>query len=639
MPVTETDDTAPHWGRQLGAADLVDRLLSGAPVGFALYDREHRYVRVNELLARVDGVPTAERIGRTPREVLGELGAVIEERIAQVLATEQPILYEDVVIESPGGGEPSFWTTSWYPAPAEDGSIGGVAVIALEVTARRHAEQLLQRSEERYRALVESSATDVWRADPEGYLVDDLPAWRAVTGQIEQDLLGIGWLGGIHPEDRTRARDTWAESVRGVVPYVCEFRIGPEGGPWRTMVMRGLPIVSGDEVIEWVGTTLDVTDFRSAERERWDSYHRLRAAALTLQQSILPEQTWQPEEVDVRARYVPGVEGTEVGGDWYDVIELGAGRIGLVIGDVMGRGIRAAAVMGQLRTAVRAYSRLDLPPGELLALLDGLVAELADGQIVTCAYAVYEPSNGMLHIANAGHVPPLVVRPDGSVLTLDGLVGAPLGVEVGVYAEEHLSIAPGSVLAMYTDGLVESRGEDIDDGIARLADALRDRWPDLGARCGGVLERLGRAAGSGDDVALLLVSVPEDGDVRTNSATVAVPRGIQSVGHVRQASAVRLAEWGLDDETTASALLVLNEMVTNAQVHGRAPVELLLRRTPSRLYVEVVDGSSQLPRRRLATRDDEGGRGLQMVAELSERWGVRPVDEGKAVWAAIVLPG
>jgi anti-sigma regulatory factor (Ser/Thr protein kinase) len=384
------------------------------------------------------------------------------------------------------------------------------------------------------------------------------------------------------------------------------------------------------------GTTVGIKDFGATEAARAEAFSLLRAEALTLQRSILPEDTFQPEELEVSARYVPGVEGTEVGGDWYDVIPLGAGRVGLVIGDVMGRGMRAAAVMGQLRTAVRAYSRLDIPPAELLGLLDGLVAELKDEQIVTCTYAVYDPATRVMTMANAGHVPPIVVGPDRRARTVPAKVGAPLGVGIGVFTEFQLTIEPGTALVLYTDGLVESREVDIDSGIAALIGVFEQAIDDMERHCDAVLDQLGRAEGHDDDVALLVVRLPvtvEGSEVER----LAVPRGVRSVRRARLFCGSLFLRWQLAREVADSARLVVNELVTNALLHGREPVELVLRRTATMLYVEVFDGSGQLPRRRLAATADERGRGLHLVASLSQRWGVRPVGEGKAVWVAMSL--
>ncbi len=385
------------------------------------------------------------------------------------------------------------------------------------------------------------------------------------------------------------------------------------------------------------GHELGISDTEAIEAARAEAFSLLRAEALTLQRSILPEDTFQPEELEVCARYLPGVEGTEVGGDWYDVIPLGAGRVGLVIGDVMGRGVRAAAVMGQLRTAIRAYSRLDIPPAELLGLLDGLVAELKDEQIVTCMYAVFDPATKVMTLASAGHLPPILVRPDRPAILVPSKVGAPLGVGLGVFTEHQISLEPGALLAFYTDGLVERRGVDIDAGITACMGVLEQPADDLDQWCEAVLGRLGPSDGQDDDVALLLVRLPCTDAAIDGVERMEVPRGIRSVRHARRWCLGLFLRWHLSREVADAARLVVNELVSNALLHGRGPIELVLRRTATMLYVEVFDASGHMPRRRLASTDDEGGRGLHLVASLSQRWGVRPAGDGKSVWVAMSL--
>ncbi|MBZ4323050.1 PP2C family protein-serine/threonine phosphatase, partial [Streptomyces huiliensis] len=212
----------------------------------------------------------------------------------------------------------------------------------------------------------------------------------------------------------------------------------------------------------------DVTDqVEAAERLR-TSERRQREAAVTLQRSLLPQELEQPDDLRVAATYQPGGRDTAVGGDWYDVITLGAGRTALVIGDVMGRGVRAAAVMGQLRTAVRAYARLDLPPHEVLQLLDGLAAEIDATQIATCVYAVHDPNEGRLVYASAGHLPILVRDPEGTVHRAAEPTGPPLGTGGWLHTSGSVPLSPGCSAVLYTDGLVERRDEDIDEGVAAL---------------------------------------------------------------------------------------------------------------------------------------------------------------------------
>jgi serine phosphatase RsbU (regulator of sigma subunit) len=225
-----------------------------------------------------------------------------------------------------------------------------------------------------------------------------------------------------------------------------------------------------------------------------------------LQSSLLPEDTFDLSDLEVATYYQAGVEGTQVGGDWYDVIRLTDGRTALVIGDVMGRGVRAASVMGQLRTAIRAYARIGLPPDELMASLDSLVQDLFPEQVVTCIYGVFDPADSVLRFVNAGHLPPLVARPDGTCTRLVAPTHPPLGVGRPFEDVHRIDLATGFDVLLYTDGLVERRGEDIDHGIETLRMAVAD----LDVPLNEVPEQLVKTCltdGPNDDVAVLVARV------------------------------------------------------------------------------------------------------------------------------------
>ncbi|WP_020574397.1 SpoIIE family protein phosphatase [Actinopolymorpha alba] len=243
---------------------------------------------------------------------------------------------------------------------------------------------------------------------------------------------------------------------------------------------------------------------RRLARNLQDSERRQRRAALTLQRSLLPAWTHQPAELEVATRYFPGAEEAEVGGDWYDVIPIAAGRTALVIGDVMGRGLRAATLMGQVRTAVRAYARQDLPPKEILDLLDGVVGDLGEAEIVTSVYAVFDRVRRTLTYASAGHLPILVVNRAGRARRLDHEAGLPLGVGTCAAPEHVVTVPEGTMVAFYTDGLVEHRQRDVDAGIDELVDALAKASGTLEGMCDQVIDALRPPAGYDDDVALLL---------------------------------------------------------------------------------------------------------------------------------------
>jgi len=386
----------------------------------------------------------------------------------------------------------------------------------------------------------------------------------------------------------------------------------------------------------------DVTDqVEAAERLR-ASERRQREAAVTLQRSLLPQELEQPDDLRVAATYQPGGTEAAVGGDWYDVITLGAGRTALVIGDVMGRGVRAAAVMGQLRTAVRAYARLDLPPHEVLQLLDGLAAEIDSSQIATCVYAVHDPNEGLLHYASAGH-PPIIVRDDdGAVQRAPDPTGPPLGTGGWVHTSCSLPLTPGSSAVLYTDGLVERRDADIDTGVATLERAFAGATGSPEIVCDRLLRSLGITAEHDDDVAVLVLQHPArtgpDAELFHNAA-LELLGGTEAAPRARAFASGVLSSWRFPTELQDLGVLAASELVANSLQHGTPPMRLRLRRTDRRLIVEVTDGDEHLPRRRRAEPADEAGRGISIVATIASAWGSRRTPGGgKSVWCEFALP-
>lgn len=268
--------------------------------------------------------------------------------------------------------------------------------------------------------------------------------------------------------------------------------------------------VSGEEPSGVLIYAAEVTDQVASAGRLRESERRQREAAVTLQRSLLPQKLDQPADLCVAATYQPGGADAAVGGDWYDVIGIDGGRTALVIGDVMGRGLRAAAVMGQLRTAVRAYARLDLPPHQVMGLLDGLAMEIDSNQIATCTYAVWDPSTHTLTYASAGHLPLLLRSPDGTVLRGEEQNGPPLGTGGGTHVSHTLRLLPGTTGVLYTDGLVERRDEDIDHGLDLLARTLAGAGGAPEIVCARLLRAMGVSADHDDDVAVLTFQLPLD---------------------------------------------------------------------------------------------------------------------------------
>ncbi|EFE68553.1 magnesium or manganese-dependent protein phosphatase [Streptomyces viridosporus ATCC 14672] len=386
----------------------------------------------------------------------------------------------------------------------------------------------------------------------------------------------------------------------------------------------------------------DVTDHAEAAARLRASERRQRETAVTLQRSLLPQKLEQPDDLRIAATYHPGGTEAAVGGDWYDVITLGGGRTALVIGDVMGRGVRAAAVMGQLRTAVRAYARLDLPPHEVLQLLDGLATEIDANQIATCAYAVHDPNEGRLVYASAGHLPILVRDEDGTVRRADEPTGPPLGTGGWIHASGSIPLGPGSTAVLYTDGLVERRNEDLDEGIAALERALAGATGTPQVVCDRLVRSAGVTPDHDDDVAVLVLQHPArtgpESELFRNAA-LELLGGVEAAPRARAFASGVLTSWRFPPDLHDLGVLAASELVANSLQHGTPPMRLRLRRTDRRLIVEVTDGDDHLPRRRRAEPGDESGRGIAIVATIASNWGSRRTPGGgKAVWCEFALP-
>ncbi|MEU7137318.1 SpoIIE family protein phosphatase [Streptomyces sp. NPDC046261] len=365
-------------------------------------------------------------------------------------------------------------------------------------------------------------------------------------------------------------------------------------------------------------------------------FTREHAMAVTLQHSLLPRGLPEQDALDIAYRYLPAQAG--VGGDWFDVIPLPGARVALVVGDVVGHGLHAAATMGRLRTAVQNFSTLDLPPDELLGHLDELVgridqeADAANEEATiagaTCLYAIYDPSTGICSLARAGHPLPALVRPDGSVEFPELPAGPPLGLGGLPFEAAELRLPEGSNLVLFTDGLIEDRRRDIDAGLRILHETLAQAGRDPQETCEAVLEAL-LPARQTDDIALLVARTRVLADDQT--AEWELPSDPAVVAGARADITAQLSRWGLE-EAAFTTELVISELITNAIRHASGPIRVRLLRDRA-LICEVSDTSSTSPHLRYAADEDEGGRGLFLVAQLAERWGTRYTPGGKVIWA------
>ncbi|MFB4299498.1 SpoIIE family protein phosphatase [Actinomadura sp. NTSP31] len=448
------------------------------------------------------------------------------------------------------------------------------------------------------------------------------------------------------------------------LPHVDAEAAGDIGDKWRrrpagdllagvSMVL--LPMIASDTLLGFIACTR-IPGFRKFDAydveigmefaaraaiviDNARQFSRERSTALALQRSLLPLRLSAPSSVEVRHRYLPGSKLVEVGGDWYESIALPGARVALIVGDVAGHGVRAAVTMGRLRTALHTLANLELPPADALHVMHELMIELGEQEphFATCVYAVYDATTGTIEIASAGHLPPLLAGPSGDTEYLTVPPAPPLGVAGGAAIESReFTVEDGSLFVIYTDGLVENRGRDIDDGLARLKGIFGPGAVDR------PMEDLAKATLAGvyadqhrDDIAVLIARlrrIPEDKFVSWT-----LPADPAAVRRARGLVRTQLAVWGLEELDYTTELLA-SELITNALRYAPGPIELrlLFERT---LVCEVLDRSAALPRLRRAEDDDENGRGLLVVSQLAHRWGTRRTAAGKVVWCEQIVPG
>ncbi|MFF4261900.1 SpoIIE family protein phosphatase [Streptomyces virginiae] len=538
-------------------------LFTQSPIGLATLGTDLRFLRVNDALARMNGVSAAEHLGKRLTEVVpGVNAAALESTMRQVLDQGTAVVDVRRTGRTPADPENDrTWSCSY--APLLDGSGRALGVIAslIDITEGQQAQADAERARHRFALLAEAgtrigTTLDLHQTAQE--IVDVLVPQLADSADVQLLEAVLGPDEGPVPTASTRGvlrrlaahfPDPTAPTAKLTAGQTFQIPMGTtyeqvisEGRPMnlyladipalitspraealRTYLAtlgsaRLVPLVARGTVLGAVAVT------RTRAREPFDEedsvlvdelvaraalnidnarmYTLQRQAALTLQRSLTNHALPEVTGLELTGRYLPASD-HDVGGDWYDVIPLPGGRTGLVIGDVMGHGIHAAAVMGQLRTAVRTLARHDVPPAELLRSLDAVVAELGEDEMATCVYAVHDEATGACVIARAGHPPPAVVTPDGNITFLDGPPGTPLGTGGQDFRTEELRLPPGSLLVLYTDGLIEARDRDLDQGMAQLAGALQRVDQPLEELCDGILRRLLPCAQQ-DDVAVLL---------------------------------------------------------------------------------------------------------------------------------------
>jgi serine phosphatase RsbU (regulator of sigma subunit)/anti-sigma regulatory factor (Ser/Thr protein kinase) len=388
---------------------------------------------------------------------------------------------------------------------------------------------------------------------------------------------------------------------------------------------------------------LDRARLYEAERTaRFDlsrSVAELIDVSTTLQRSLLPRELPRIEQVTVAVRYLPGAAHAQVGGDWYDVVATPGGGATLVVGDVQGHSLAAAAVMGQLRTALHAYLSEGHHPDVALARANLLMSQLDPSVLATCAIFALDPQTGSARIVRAGHPLPVLRRSTGQVCEVAVEGGVPLGVvDQAVWPVTTITLEAGDRLLLYTDGLIERRDADLDEGVAQLLDAVATAVPGRDAEqgCDDILAVLGHDLT--DDVALLVCDYAGPVEGRA-AATVTLPADLAAIGNARAFATATLDRWGLS-RLSDTVRLLASELVTNALIHTDGPATLELRRDGGTVRLRVTDADTRPPQLREDAEPDlesDSGRGMVLVEALSSTWGVEPSGSGKTVWADVDL--
>ncbi|WEO93809.1 SpoIIE family protein phosphatase [Streptomyces sp. FXJ1.172] len=689
----------PLTGREPPAADdpLAEAGLVQSPCALAVYDEKLRLRRMNDAMAEVVGLSEERVRGLRVAEIGGRpQSEELEQAMLQVLISGTA---QDVQTFTRTGGEDRAhaWLARMAPVNDREGRVRGVCLAAHDITDNYRARQRLQLVNE---ASVRIGSTlDVTRTAQEladvcvpalaDFVTVDLLdphehggeppagitapvllrriAHRSVHPQVPEAVIGPGQA------EEYPAGSPQADSLTAGHAIVASVAEGDMDAwlTWHTARarrVREFGMHSSMSVpIRARGLTLGVAVFTRHQRpeaftaddvllaeeitaraavciDNARRYSRERETALALQRSLLPRTLPRTAALEVASRYLPAARAAGVGGDWFDVIPLSGMRVAMVVGDVVGHGVEASATMGRLRTAVRTLADIDLAPDELLTHLNDLVVRLSEesgvdggpGEVgATCLYAVYDPVSRCCTLARAGHPPPVLLQPGGAPRAVDLPAGPPLGLGGLPFESTEVELPEGAVLALYTDGLVWSRQREDPDTIrARLYAALGACADPLDATCDRVLRTLLPPGGAADDVALLLARTR--GLPASQVATWNIPADPALVAPIRKQVVEQLDTWRLS-EASFTAELVVSELVTNAIRYGAHPIRLRLIHDAATLICEVSDTNHTAPHLRRAKTFDEGGRGLLLVAQLTQRWGSRHTPEGKTIWAELSL--
>ena len=564
-----------HAARRIrGSSAVWDGLFARSPVGIAVLDTQLRFLQVNPALEAMNGLTESAHVGRRLAEVLPEVNAgEMEEAMRRVLDSGEPVLDRRRTGRTPADPEHDrVWSCSYVRVEDPGGRPIGVIASLLDITeqqrdhtdaeAGRRRLALLSEASSRIGASFDLERTAQELADLAVPHLADAVTVDVLDSLARGDEPGAGLSGGVWlrrlgkapltgsavtrvlaPLGRTLsfpAAAPYTQALASRQPYLIarldERAVAPaarHSPKPAQLVSTGvhsfmmIPLVARDVVLgvatffrtravgpfgsEDVTLAGELAARAAISIDNARLYHHEHETAVVLQRSMLPQHVTPPAGIEIAHRYLPASDVNEVGGDWYDVLPLTGGRAALLIGDVMGHGIAAAAVMGRLSATVRALARLDMPPTALLRQLEATLADLAEPMLATFLYVVCDPVTGRCSVTRAGHPPPAVVAPDGSVRLVTTPPGVPLGVGGITFTTTEFTVVPGSVLVLYTDGLIEARSRDIDERLAELTALLSEPQQPLDHLCDSLITHLVPASAD-DYIALLVARVGTGGD-------------------------------------------------------------------------------------------------------------------------------
>jgi PAS domain S-box-containing protein len=614
-----------HESRVRDSEARFRELADTTPALMWMTDVDARVTFVNEGWLRFTGRTREEELGDTfAMSAHPDDRAELLTRWRRAFRRREELRFEYRLMHAPTGGY--RWVLEVGIPRFADGEFAGYVGTTTDIHERRSMEEALRESEAGFRDLADSAPVMIWTTDTRGLVTFVNESWMRFTGTTLAEELGSSWALGVHPEDVEDMLDSWNSALAERELWEYEYRLMSRTGEYRWVVDRGVPRYEGDVFAGYVGAAVDIHERILMQQQLQRVYEIEHTIAETLQRSLLPERLPQIEGLGLVPRYLPAGHGAAIGGDWYDALERPDGRVALIVGDVVGHGLRAAATMGQLRNAFRAYGLIESSPAEVMARVNRLVTSGEDA-MATVLYLVLDRETGEVTFSAAGHPPPLLLAPDGPRF-LEGGRSMPIGAaDPAVFREANGVVPPGSTLLLYTDGLVERRGVPLEDSLDKLAEVAGAADENLERLCDRVLAAVLPELEPSDDVALLAV---RPSSASAEAIRLSLPAEPESLALLRRRLERFLHAAGADELESYEIMLTVCEAAGNAIEHAYGPgdasfdVEAAL--VADDLVARVRDRGNWRDR-----RDEHRGRGIKIIEGLMDDVNIESLDGGTLV--------